>query len=413
MKVAIIGAGISGLAIAKLLQEKGVSTTLFEKADKPGGLVRCQNVEGHLFHQTGGHVFNTKYQEVAEWFWAHFNQEEEFTKASRNSVAVLENKTIAYPIENHIYQLSDETQKCIIRDLLAMAQVGEKTSTNFEEFLRNQFGETLFQIYFQPYNKKIWQSDLKNIPLEWLEGKLPMPKIEEIIFNNFNHVKEKQFVHSTFYYPQKGGSQLIADRLAHGLDIRLSTEVEQISKVGDLWHINNEIFDKVVFCGNIKKLPGMLKEDIIKHFEASINQLEAHGTTAVLCSIDKNDYSWVYLPDQNYDSHRIICTGNFSQHNNGGDVLTASIEFTDYVTKEHILTHLSRMPFSPTYITHHFEPFTYPIQSQSTRELIAQLKQALEPEGIFLLGRFAEWEYYNMDIAIHAGMKLSDKILTL
>jgi UDP-galactopyranose mutase len=34
----------------------------------------------------------------------------------------------------------------------------------------------------------------------------------------------------------------------------------------------------------------------------------------------------------------------------------------------------------------------------------------MEPEGLYLLGRFAEWEYYNMDAAIGASIDLNQTI---
>lgn len=66
--------------------------------------------------------------------------------------------------------------------------------------MKHRFGNTLYDIYFQPYNEKVWRRDLTQVPLSWLEGKLPMPTVEEMIYNNINHIEEKQFVHSTFWY---------------------------------------------------------------------------------------------------------------------------------------------------------------------------------------------------------------------
>lgn len=415
MRIAVIGAGISGLSISKMLVEEGYDVTIFEGESKVGGLIKCRDENGSLFHQTGGHVFNTKYQEVADWFWGQFDRDKEFTKASRNSAIVLQDRLVPYPIENYIYLLNEDTQKSIINDLLLIQSRGEATPGNFEEFLRMRFGETLYNIYFQPYNYKIWRKELNSVPLAWLEGKLPMPTVEEILFNNINHIQEKAFVHSSFYYPRKGGSQFIAERLAQGLNIRLNSRIESIQRDGTHWKIDNKLFDKVIFCGNIKQLPSIQGiEDLLLGYSNEINALEAHGTTAVFCKINKNDLSWIYLPDKGHESHRIIYTGNFSENNNNieGEYITASIEFTDYISKDDIIDNLKRIPYSPQYIDHHFEPYTYPIQSSITRDMIYSLKQDLEKENFYLLGRFAEWEYYNMDVAINAAIGLKTKIIS-
>lgn len=405
MRYAVIGAGISGLTIARLLNS-GHEVVVYESASKPGGLVKCDNVDGSLFHCTGGHVFNTKRKDVLEWFWSQFDREREFSKALRNSVVAWDNgKLIPYPIENHIYQLEEETQRAAIADLLNLYKEGEQRVDNFEQFLRKRFGETLYHSYFQPYNMKVWRRNLSDVPLSWLMGKLPMPTVEEIVYNNMNHVEERTFVHSSFYYPHENGSQFIADRLAESLSVRYNSPVERLGQEAGRWLVNGETFDAIVFCGNVKQLPSLLPT-LTASFVADIDELGYHGTTSVFCEIDSNDYSWVYLPSRQYESHRIICTGNFSLHNNGYRKMTATVEFTDDISKEQIMRNLQKMPFSPKYITHHYEAYTYPIQDGKTRKLIEEIKHQTEKHHFYLLGRFAEWEYYNMDAAMGAAMDL-------
>jgi len=404
-KIAVIGAGISGLSIAKLLKDR-YKVTVFESANKPGGLVKCERVEGNLYHPVGGHVFNSRRQDVLDWFWSFFDRDNEFTKATRNAVVYMD-KPIGYPIENHIYQFDGATQQQIIADLLTIAKTEQPEPTNFEEFLRCRFGGTLYTNYFKPYNEKVWKRDLSTVPLSWLEGKLPMPSVKEIIYNNFNKASEMTMVHSTFYYAKQNGSQFLADRLAEGLNIHYNSNIDKIKKLELGWELNGELFDKVIFCGNIKRLPEMIKESIdISNFIQPINELEYHGTTSVLCEIDLNPYSWIYMPDIAHNSHRIICTGNFSETNNAVGKITATIEFTDYMDKADILDNLKKIPYFRNYITHKYTEFTYPIQDTKTRDTINKLKTRLEPNGFFLLGRFAEWEYYNMDAAMGAALNL-------
>lgn len=411
-KIIIIGAGISGLSIARMLNDR-YDITVFERESRPGGMVKCDMVRGNLFHKTGGHVFNTKRQDVLDWFWKQFNCEKEFIKALRNASVAMDNgKMIPYPIEDHVYLFDEQILKSFIDDLVGIARLSERNEPkNFEEFLRSRFGETLYKIYFQPYNFKVWRRDLTKVPLSWLAGKLPMPSIQEMIYNNINHVEEQNFVHSSFYYPQTGGSQFIANRMAEGLDIRYHSSIEQIKNEKGKWIVNGEKADKVIFCGNIKQLPSLLSFSSINidSYIEFIDKLEFHGTTSVFCEVEKNPYSWIYMPSRNHDSHRIICTGNFAESNNAEGQMTATIEFTDSMSKEDILSNLSRIPYSPKYLTHHYEMYTYPIQSTTTREMIDDLKRRIEPKGLYLLGRFAEWEYYNMDVAMGAAIDLNKR----
>lgn len=410
-KIAIIGAGISGLSTAHFLKDK-YSVTIYEKENMPGGLIKCQRINGNLFHTCGGHVFNSKRQDVLNWFWTKFSINEEFTKAERNSVVIMESEQIIpYPIENHVYYFNEPIQKNIIHDYVSIINNKYYNPTNFEDFLIHRFGDTLYNIYFKPYNEKIWKNNLTNIPLDWLEGKLPMPTVEEMIFNNINHIKEKSFVHSTFWYEKNNGSQYIADKLAKNLNIKFNNDIISILLTeNNKWEIQNEIFDKVIFCGNIKDLPTLISGIDISLFKNDINNLEYHGTTSVFCEIDPNPYSWIYLPSSKYQAHRIICTGNFAPTNNSTIRTTGTIEFTDYISENDIKKDLKIIPLHPHYITHYYNKYTYPIQNQRTKVFIKNLKAVLSKHNFFFTGRFADWEYYNMDIAIGAAMDLCNTL---
>lgn len=420
-KVAIIGAGVSGLSSAHFLKSR-YAVTVFEKESRPGGLISCRNVNGSLFHTCGGHVFNSKRQDVLDWFWSKFDQEMEFSKADRNSCVFMNNGNspnsyhpIPYPIENHIYLFDEQTQQSFYEDLDEIDKekginASFKDYDNFADFLRWRFGKTLYDIYFEPYNHKVWRRDLKTVPMSWMEGKLPMPTTQEMRENNAKKIEEKSFVHSTFWYEKHGGSQFLADRLSEGLDIHYNCDIKELGYEKGKWHVMGESFDMVVFCGNIKDLVKIVRGVDLEKYRSQIGALEYHGTTAVFCEIDANPYSWIYQPCRQHKSHRIICTGNFSNSNNSvsvpGGRITATIEFTDKIEKEEILDNLHRIPLSPIYLDHKYNEYTYPIQDKNTRALIQQMKKDFAPHGLFFTGRFADWEYYNMDVAIGSAMDL-------
>ena len=425
-KYAVIGAGISGLSTAHLLKERGHDVVIYERDEKPGGLIKCRRINGSLFHTCGGHVFNSKRQDVLDWFWSKFTRNEEFSKADRNACVFMDKNDsslkyddIPYPIENHMYLFDKNIQKAFYDDLDEIDRVKGRNVrftdyNSFGDFLRWRFGKTLYNIYFQPYNEKVWRRDLTTVPMSWMEGKLPMPTTQEMRDNNANRVKEKSFVHSTFWYEKRDGSQYIADKLSSGLNVIFKNEVNQIYYNNGKWMICDEEYDKVVFCGNIKEMLGMIVGVDLKAFKEPVESLEYHGTTTVFCEIDKNPFSWIYQPSRCHASHRIICTGNFSKTNNDVKMqkerITATIEFTDEISKEDILDNLNRIPLNPRYIDHIYNKYTYPIQDVNTRCMIKKLKTILAPYGFFFTGRFADWEYYNMDVAIGAAMDLINSL---
>ena len=59
MKYAVIGAGVSGLSMAGMLLKKGHEVVVYERDSRPGGLIKCTEVQGNLYHRVGGHVFNS------------------------------------------------------------------------------------------------------------------------------------------------------------------------------------------------------------------------------------------------------------------------------------------------------------------------------------------------------------------
>ena len=414
IKIAIIGAGISGMTVAHLLKDK-YCVTVYEKESTPGGLIRCRRVNGSLFHMCGGHVFNSNRQDVLDCFFGIVNKDE-FVKKNRNSTIIMENgHFVPYPIENHIYCLDENLQRAFIEDCvksIKKSAFSQNTYENFEDFLKHRFGETLYKIYFQPYNEKIWRKDLKKIPLSWLDGKLPAPTVEDMLFNNINRIEEKQFVHSVFWYPQNNGSQYIADTFAKNINIIYGTEINRIDYWDGKWIIENDFYDKVFFCGNIKDLIKILNGIDITRFFEDIESLDYHGTTSVFCEIAPNPYTWIYQPSRKHLSHRIICTGNFSPNNNALERLTATVEFTDAISKVEIEKNLQLMPYNPKYIDSNYTEYAYPIQNNKTRAIIKELKAMMCQYNFFFTGRFADWEYYNMDSAIGAAMDLinSNKI---
>ncbi|MCB0752179.1 MAG: FAD-dependent oxidoreductase [Ignavibacteriae bacterium] len=416
MRFAVIGAGISGISLARKLFDNGLDVDIFEGKNKIGGLISCSIEDGNLFHRVGGHVFNSKDKVVSDWFWSYFNKFEEFTQSKRNAKILLENKIVGYPIENFIFQLNKDTATGIIEELINLSKVNFKIdqAKNFGEFLLKSFGKTLYELYFEPYNKKIWNTPLESIDLDWLDGKLPMPNFTEIIINNILRLQENDMVHSNFFYPIKGGSQFIIDRLAQGLNIKLSTPVDKLVFKDKKLIINEkDEYDCVIYTADVRGLGERLHGLANESFEFSrLKSLRSNGTSNVLCYTDTTDISWLYLPNPNLKAHRIIYTGNFSSENNKyGERRSCTVEFSGFVPEAIIKKEIKKLPGNLEHLAFNYEPNSYVIQDNETRKMISALKSSLKSYNIYLVGRFAEWEYYNMDKAIEASLKLYDEIL--
>lgn len=425
MRVAVVGAGITGIACSRLLIDAGVQVTIFEKSNAKGGLVRC-TIEKHdvLFHRVGGHVFNSKDQNVNNWFWGFFDKETEFFSAERRAVIYTKKRFANYPVENNLdffgadqlRKIITELSEIIINKSDASLQQMHSNESNFKDFLLARFGKTLCDQYFFPYNKKIWNRDLDLIPLDWLAGKLPMPDPVEIITSNILKTNESEMVHSSFFYPKIGGSQFIVDRLSENINIKYNYNALPEIMADGVISVDGDIYDKVIYTGDLRHLLSSFKSGQLDHsFDAAIKALPSNSTSNLLCKCDQNPYSWVYLPDTDVDCHRIIMTGNFSPSNNGSIPLnegkvTCTVEFSGEYSYKEMSSQLINLPFNMEPLSHNIEQSSYIVHTMDTSHLVSKIRSILEPKNIYLCGRFADWQYYNMDAAIFASMKLVQKI---
>jgi protoporphyrinogen oxidase len=61
-------------------------------------------------------------------------------------------------------------------------------------------------------------------------------------------------------------------------------------------------------------------------------------------------------------------------------------------------------------IDYNVSDYAYVIYDNNYHKSVSKIKNYLSHEGLYSIGRFGEWEYYNMDICIESAMKLSNLI---
>lgn len=423
MHVCVIGGGISGLSVASMLHDAGINCHVYEKEAHVGGLLSCSINHGHLFHKVGGHVFNSRNAKVADWFWGKFNKESEFILAKRKAAIWFGDRFVDYPIELHLQQLDHGTARQVVNELLFAGRrySGQPSFLSLGDYLLHNFGKTLYEVYFGPYNRKIWKRDLSSIPLEWLAGKLPMIHPDEILRMNLIGASD-DMVHSSFYYPRQGGSQFIVDRLASALTV-FNEPVRLIEWTPGYFVVNNTSrYTHIVYTGDVRRLPSILGSRLLNDptfidDHHPLCRLPSSATTTMLCECDANPYSWVYIPSDALAIHRIIMTGNFSPQNSSPclrpDRTTCTVEYAGYLSQAQMAEEVSRLPFRLRPIAYNFCPVSYIVHNTSTAECLDRLAPLLESLGIFLCGRFAEWKYYNIDAAIESAMQITDKLIRL
>jgi protoporphyrinogen oxidase len=166
-EVFVIGAGPAGLTAAYCLTKKTPSVLVIEKDPVyVGGISRTVNYKDFLF-DIGGHRFFSKAKEVVD-FW-HEILPDDFIERPRLSRIFYDGKYYSYPL-NAFEALSNlglvKSTACMLSFAYSKAFPIAKPRT-FHEWVRNQFGEKLFSIFFKTYTEKVWGMSCDEISADW------------------------------------------------------------------------------------------------------------------------------------------------------------------------------------------------------------------------------------------------------
>jgi protoporphyrinogen oxidase len=181
--VAIIGAGPAGLTAAYLLARNRVPVTVLE-ADPVyvGGIARTAHYKGFLF-DIGGHRFFSKSKEVED-FWTEILPDD-MLQRPRSSRIYYRGKFFAYPLKagEALRKLGViEAARCVLSYLHARA-FPVPNPRNFEDWVSNQFGRRLFDIFFKTYTEKVWGMSCKEISADWAAQRIKGLSLTTAVWN--------------------------------------------------------------------------------------------------------------------------------------------------------------------------------------------------------------------------------------
>ena len=166
-EVFIIGAGPAGLTAAYCLTKETPSVLVIEKDPiYVGGISRTVSYNGFLF-DIGGHRFFSKAKEVVD-LW-HEILPDDFIERPRLSRIFYDDKYYSYPLNafEALFNLGlIKSTVCMLSFAYAKAFPIKEPRT-FHEWVRNQFGERLFSIFFKTYTEKVWGMSCDEISADW------------------------------------------------------------------------------------------------------------------------------------------------------------------------------------------------------------------------------------------------------
>jgi protoporphyrinogen oxidase len=163
----VIGAGPAGLTAAYTLAKHGREVLVLEQDPVyVGGISRTASYKGFLF-DIGGHRFFSKSKEIVD-LWNEILPDD-FIERPRLSRIFYRGKFYAYPLRafEALKNLGIlESARCMASFAFAKAFPVE-TPRSFHEWVRNQFGERLFGIFFKTYTEKVWGMGCDEISADW------------------------------------------------------------------------------------------------------------------------------------------------------------------------------------------------------------------------------------------------------
>jgi protoporphyrinogen oxidase len=208
--VVIIGAGPAGLTAAYQLAKKSVPVTVLEAdPEYVGGISRTARYKGFHF-DIGGHRFFAKSKEVEE-FWSEILPND-MLERPRSSRIFYNGKFFSYPLKavEALRKLGVfESARCVLSYMKArfFPYVDPRS---FEDWVTNQFGARLFNIFFKTYTEKVWGMSCKEISADWAAQRIKGLSLKTAILNALWPRKPTgkgeviKTLIDTFRYPRKG-----------------------------------------------------------------------------------------------------------------------------------------------------------------------------------------------------------------
>ena len=439
MKIAILGAGVSGLSLARFLVEGGLdpgSIHVLESAAEVGGLCRSRTVDGFTYDVAGGHILYSKDAAAMQWMKDCAGGDAAFVKKDRHTRIRYENHWVNYPFENGLGDLPPQANfECLSGYVSAWHQRQVSRSSappDFGSWIRWRFGDGIAAHFMDPYNAKVWKRELSHLTSDWVAGRVPDAPIDDVLRSSIG-IRTEGYTHqSIFYYPRRGGFQAITDGIASTIRsrIRLETPAEDVVRKGRGWRVNGEEFDLVVSTLPLTDLPDVLK-DVPAAVAQAMRGLEYNGLLCILIALDRAehpDLSWVYLPHEvQGPANRVTYMSNYGPGNApkgknsflcevtlpGGARSAASLPGSELeeqviagLVHAGLLERREVLFHDRSLVKHAYVVFDHSYASRRNAALTW-----MEAAGILPLGRFGRFEYDNSDQCVIKSRALAAQIL--
>jgi protoporphyrinogen oxidase len=436
VKTAILGGGLTGITLARLLHEKGHEVLVLEKDTDYGGLCRTRCESGFTFDRGGSHIIFSKNTEVLAFMRNMLGQNSQQNK--RNTKIFYKGRYIKYPFENGLHGLPKEDLFfCInefIKTLIAVENGELEPPGNFREWIIYTFGKGIADLYLIPYNEKIWKFPTEGMSQHWVDGRIPRPPIEDVIKSAIGIETEGYTHQSVFSYPKKGGIEALIRAIALPVKekIRTGFPVSSIKEQDGMFTISDGICEVAANrCISTIPLQELLRclDGVPERVQISCDELKYNSLACVFIGIRGKvpDISWLYVHEKELGLfNRVSFPSNYSPEVAPPGHSSILVEITyhegdkvstmpDQEIINHVIIALKNMkiinnPDEVMYTAIERQKYAYVIYDLDYLRNAAIVKDFCAKRGIMLVGRFAEFEYLNMDGCIRSALNFARNI---
>jgi len=430
----VIGAGLAGLSAGIAL---GHDAIVLERNSRAGGLVRSECFDGfwfdHVIHLL--HVQQSRTEELLMSLPEHHLEPCPPTAWVETSAG-----TARFPIQHHLFSLEAETVARCIDDLRAAAQGRGPEPSNYREVLQQSFGEGLCELFFIPYNQKMWKRPLDQITAAPTLWNLHRPSLDEVIRGARGDAEVTPSYNSRAFYPRPPsdaairGMEVISAGMANKLeDLRLEWRVDAIHPEDRSITVTAPNGTQRLGWerGLVSTMPLPLAinccDNSPKELREACRSMSHNLVLSVAVSIrgPRPDVGhWRYYPDPELPFTRLIFLHEFDPEMAPDDgwpllaevPLLTGASYSQQDVIEEVVAGVQRCGILPadSKIEAAHVLVADPAYVCFTDESIAATEAAvsfLRSQGIEPLGRYGRWEYLSMAQVIESGLALGSQLL--
>lgn len=373
----IIGAGVAGCVAARELAEAGKKVLVLEQRDHIGGNCYDEKDEhGILIHRYGPHIFHTKEQRAYDYLsrfteWYTFGHE---------VVANVHGRLIPVPFNLNTLHMVYEKEEADVLEQKLVDAFGMETRVpilklrEHEDPQIRQIADYVYENIFLHYTMKQWGQTPEEIDPA-VTGRVPVL----ISYDN------RYFQEPWQGMPLKGYTPMFEAMLDHP-GITVKTGVDARSR---LRFTEKEVFfDEEPFAGEVI-YTGPLDE----LFDCRFGRLPYRSL----------NFEFEHLDQEDYQGHSVV---NYTV----SEDFTRITEFK-YLTGQKApgTTIVREYPFA--YTGAEGEIPYYSIAGEENQRLYERYQALLAGiSNVYLLGRLAEYKYYNIDAMVMKALELADRI---